>query len=323
MEKQDVIECGKNVLKMESEAIQVVGTRIGESFYNAFLEIYNCKGKVVLTGLGKPGHICQKIAATMSSTGTPALFIHASEALHGDFGMMTSEDCLIAISNRGETRELIAVVKYARQMGMPVIAITGVMNSTLAKISNHTIDSGVVMEADTLGLAPTSSSTVALAIGDALAVAAMRAKGMTRERFASLHPGGSLGRDLTLIEQLMRPLYDLCILSEDSSFESILDGMNRSNFGIAAVVDQKGALKGCVSDGDLRRFLLSHGGAAFKMKTGDIMSLGPKRISPKIRAIEAIGMMEEFKITSLFVVSENNQLLGLARLHDLLSAKII
>jgi arabinose-5-phosphate isomerase len=308
---------------MESEAIHAAAYRLSDSFYGAFLNIFNCKGKVILTGLGKPGHIGQKIASTMSSTGTPAFFIHPSEALHGDFGMMTSEDCLVAISNGGETRELLAVAKYAKQMAIPVIAITGRPQSTLAKLADHAIDAGVLTEADTLGLAPTSSSTVALAIGDALSVVAMQAKGMTRERFALLHPGGTLGRDLVLIENFMRSTSDICMVLESDSFESVVDGMNRSNFGIAAVVDGKSGLLGCVSDGDLRRILLNYGAAAFGMKAVEIMSPNPKKIFPECRAIEAISIMEEHKITALFVVSKDAKLVGLARLHDLLSAKII
>lgn len=323
MLKEDVINWGRNVLIMESEAVLAAADRLGDSFFGAFLDIYNCKGKVILTGLGKPGHIGQKIASTMSSTGTPAIFIHPSEALHGDFGMMAADDCLIAISNGGETRELLAVAKYARQMGVPVVAITGRPQSTLAKLATHAIDGGVVKEADTLGLAPTSSSTLALALGDALAVATMRAKGMTRERFAVLHPGGSLGRELTLIEHLMHPVKDICVLSGSESFESVVDGMNKSNFGLAAVLNEKGNLLGCISDGDLRRSLLNFAAKAFQMKARDIMSSNPKKIYPQARAVEAISIMEEHKITALFVVSKESEFLGLARLHDLLSAKII
>ena len=323
MLKEDVINWGRNVLTMESEAVLAAADRLGDSFFGAFLDIFNCKGKVILTGLGKPGHIGQKIASTMSSTGTPAFFIHPSEALHGDFGMMTADDCLVAISNGGETRELLAVAKYAKQMGIPVVAITGRPQSTLAKLANHVIDGGVLKEADTLGLAPTSSSTLALALGDALAVATMRAKGMTRERFAALHPGGTLGRDLTQIQHLMHPLSDISVLSGDESFESVVDGMNRSNFGLAAVTSDKGELLGCISDGDLRRSLLNFGAKAFHMKARDIMSTNPKRIHPQARAIEAISIMEEHKITALFVISKENEFVGMARLHDLLSAKII
>lgn len=325
MQKDEVVKRGRNVLLMECEAVRAVADRLGDSFYGAFHEIYNCKGRVILAGLGKSGHIGQKIASTMSSTGTPAFFVHPSEAMHGDFGMITSEDCLIAISHGGETRELVALAKFAKKMGMSVIAITGKKDSALGKIANHVIDGGVSKEADTLGLAPTSSSTVALALGDALAVVNMQAKGMTRERFAQLHPGGTLGRELALIEDLMRPSQEICTLGDDVSFESVVDGMSRSNFGIAAILDKKGTLLGCVSDGDLRRALLTHGAKSFSMKAKDIMSSKPKSVHLQTRAIEAISIMEEHKITALFVTtaSEDAKLLGLARLHDLLAAKII
>jgi arabinose-5-phosphate isomerase len=325
MQKDEIIELGKSVLHMESSSVLAVAERLGDSFYGAFLDIYKCKGRVILAGVGKSGQIGQKIASTMSSTGTPSFFVHPSEALHGDFGMMTPQDCLIAISYGGETREILALAKYAKDMGMPVIAITGKTQSTLGKFARHAIDAEVLKEADTLGLAPTSSSTAALALGDALAVVTMHAKGMTRERFATLHPGGTLGRELAQIEDFMRPMDDVCILDEMDRFELIVDGMNRSNFGIAAVVNSEGRLMGCISDGDLRRALLQHGSKVFTMKASGVMSPKPKIVYPQTRAIEAISLMEEYKITSLFVVkdTDSRQVKGLARLHDLLSAKII
>lgn len=323
MEKQNVIQFGKEVLVKESEAIRLVSERLGSDFYEAFEAIYQCKGKVILTGLGKPGRICQKIASTLSSTGTPSFYLHPSEALHGDFGMIDKEDCILAISNGGETRELIAVVKFAREMDLPVIAVTGNLRSTLAQKASCVIDSGVSMEADTLGLAPTSSSTVALALGDALAVVTMKAKGMTKERFAQLHPGGSLGRDLTLVENLMRPSSEICTVHRNSQFQDIVGTMNRSNYGIAAVVDEFGHLEGCITDGDLRRILIKYGVSSFEKNTEELMLLSePKTIDPCRKAVDAVSIMEEHKITVLFVTA-NTKLLGIIRMHDLLAAKIL
>lgn len=325
VQNRDVIESGRRVLLLESEAVRLAADKLDDSFYRAFRDILICKGRVILAGVGKSGQIAQKIASTLSSTGTPSFFIHPSEAMHGDFGMLTPEDCLIAISYGGETRELLALAKYAKEMGIRIIAITGNLHSSLAKYVHHVIDASVVKEADTLGLAPTTSSTVALAIGDALAVVVMQAKGITREKFALLHPGGSLGRELALVVDFMHPVSGVCTLGDDVSFKAVVDGLNRSNFGIAAVTDKSGSLIGCVSDGDLRRSLLNHGPDAFSMVSKTIMSKGPKSVFPDSRAIEAISLMEEHKITSLFVVSPKNsgKLLGLVRLHDLLSAKII
>ncbi len=321
--KEELIKWGRQVLYTESDSVRMAADRLGDSFFNAFKILFESQGKVVLTGLGKSGHIAQKIASTMSSTGTPAFFVHPSEALHGDFGMMSTGDCLLALSLGGETREVMAMVKYARELAIPVIAITGKMQSSLAKLADCVIDGSVVKEADTLGLAPTSSSTVALAIGDALAVVTMRAKGFTREKFANLHPGGSLGRDLAQIQDLMRSVDEIGVLPQNARFEDLIDGMTRFNFGIVAIVDKHGHLMGCISDGDLRRSLRRFGASALEMAVSDIMSVQPKTIELTAKAVEAISAMEKHQITSLFVCSDAGKLLGLVRLHDLISAKII
>ncbi len=217
----------------------------------------------------------------------------------------------------------MAVAKFAKELRIPVIVITGKPLSSLGRLADHTINGGILMEADSLGLAPTSSSTVALALGDALAVATMKARGMTPEKFARLHPGGSLGRDLAQIVDLMRPSHEISALFEDARFEDLIDGMTRSNFGIVAVIDKQRRVLGCISDGDLRRSLRNYGALALEMTVEAIMSKAPKVIEPKSRAIEAISIMEQHKITALFVCSEGGELLGLVRLHDLISAKII
>lgn len=324
MQIKEVIHLARKVLLTESEAVLNAANLLENSFFFAFQSIFSCKGKVILTGIGKSGYIAQKIASTLSSTGTPAVFVHPSEALHGDFGMISEGDCLLAISYGGETRELLAVVKFAKDLKIGTIAITGKIHSSLAKLADHVVDGSVLSEADTLGLAPTSSSTVALALGDALAVAVMQARGITREKFASLHPGGSLGRDLAKIIDFMRPLSEVGAVDSDARFNLILESIAKLNFGIVPVVDKSSSkLIGCISDGDIRRCLLLYGSKTLEMQAGQLMTSKPKVILSNARAIEAIGVMEEFKITSLFIVSEKHELLGFVRLHDLISAKII
>ncbi len=324
MQTKEVIHLARKVLLTESEAVLNAANLLEKSFFFAFQSILACKGKVILTGIGKSGYIAQKIASTLSSTGTPAVFVHPSEALHGDFGMISEGDCLLAISYGGETRELLAVVKYAKELNIGTIAITGKLHSSLAKLADHVVDGSVLTEADTLGLAPTSSSTVALALGDALAVTVMQARGITREKFASLHPGGSLGRDLAKIIDFMRPLSEVGVVVSDSGFNLILESIAKLNFGIVPVVDKSSSsLIGCISDGDLRRCLLLFGAETLAMQANQLMTSNPKVILSTARAIEAIGIMEEFKITSLFIVNEKQELLGFVRLHDLISAKII
>lgn len=320
---EDIVRLGKETLSVESEAIKVSSGRLSESFYEAFKAILRCEGKVILTGIGKSGHIAQKIASTLSSTGTPAFFVHPSEALHGDFGMFTVQDCVLALSYGGETREILAVVKFARRLKIPIIAIIGNQKSSLAQLADHVLDGGVEREADTLGLAPTASSTVALALGDALAVVLMRARGMTREKFATLHPEGSLGRELAQVVHVMRQKDEIAFVGNDAGIGEVLEGVTKYNFGIVAVLGKDRRLCGCISDGDIRRCLQKIGTGVLAAKASDIMTPHPKTIPVTARAVEAISKMEDHKITAIYVTSENKEVVGLVRLHDIISANII
>lgn len=323
---QDSISIGREVLRCEVIALEAVSQKLGATFVKASDLIAGTKGRVITTGIGKSGYIAQKISSTLSSTGTPSHYIHPSEALHGDFGMMQSGDVLIALTFGGETREVLAVATFAKEIGVPVIAITGRMQSSLSHLADVVLDGGVPSEADPFGLVPTASSTAALALGDALAVCVMRRKAFSRENFGQLHPGGLLGRSLMCVKDVMRPLEQLPLMVKGSGFHDILEAVTTPNFGIAAVVDDatRKMLVGSVSDGDVRRSLLKHGGNALGLLCGDLMTTFPKMISSSARAEEAIAVMEEFKITALFVSQgDTRELLGLIRLHDLISAKVL
>lgn len=318
-----VIESGKRVLQVESLALARTQQLLSSSFASAVQYILQCKGKVVISGLGKSGHIAQKMASTLSSTGTASFFLHPSEALHGDFGMIGPQDCLLAITFGGETREVIAVVKYAKKIKVPIIGLTGNLESSLAQLSDCVLNGSVEKEADPFDLTPTSSSTVAMALGDALAVALMEVRGFSKESFAQLHPGGSIGRYLACVSDFMHPCDQLLLLGMNSDFHTVLKSVTKHNFGLAILVDSEGLLLGCISDGDLRRALLTHGGEALKLNAKDIMCPSPKRVLPTTKALDAINLMEKHKITSLLVASQSDKFLGLIRLHDLISAKII
>jgi len=316
---------GKQVLVAEASALELASKRIGSSFSGAVSTILASKGKVIVTGLGKSGHVGRKVAATLSSTGTSSMFLHPSEALHGDFGAIQSGDCLIAIAYGGETHEVLEVARFARRVGVPIIALTGRGDSSLGTLAHHLLDASVVKEADPLNLAPTSSSTVAMALGDALAVALMRARGFTPQDFASLHPGGSLGRRLSLVRDHMFSGASLPKVGIHADFHRVLECVTQDNVGIVAVVDDQDYLIGAISDGDLRRALLRLDASALLCNAGQLMSPKPKTIGDKSLAIDAVAMMNQYSISRLFVLSEDQpgRLSGLVRLQDLLAAKIL
>ncbi len=319
-----VVGWGKQALLAEAEALTLAAGRLGASFAAAVEVLSRCRGRVIVTGLGKSGHIGGKIAATLSSTGVPAQFVHASEALHGDFGMIAREDCLVAIAFGGETREVLSVAAFVRNNKQVVIAITGNMESSLARLSDVVLDGRIKNEADPLNLAPTSSSTVALALGDALAVALMNHRQFSREDFYALHPGGKLGRSLAQVSQWMHPLAKLSRIRRQEDFHAVLQAVTTPNFGICPVLNEQDQLEGAITDGDLRRALLQHGAEALKLTAESLMNRRPKTISPELRALDAITMMEQFKITAIFVQCQiSMKLLGLLRLHDLLEGKIV
>ena len=333
-DESEILAWAGEVLTQESLAILQAKENLGPAFVKAVQGLLSCTGKAVVTGLGKSGHIARKTAATLASTGTPATYLHPSEALHGDLGLLKEGDWLIAIAFGGETWEVLEVVKYARRLGMPVIAITGQRASALANLADHLLDGSIEREACPMNLAPTSSSTVALALGDALAVSVMRARGFVAKDFAGIHPGGSLGRRLSLVKDHMHTGENLPQVSPEATFHDVLEAVTRKNYGIAAVLAADGSMLGAISDGDLRRILLKVGSGALSMQAREFMNTKPKVIAGDRPAVDAILKMEESRITSLFVFDQGAEesspaaekstfIIGIIRMHDLLAAKIV
>jgi arabinose-5-phosphate isomerase len=321
------IEQGARVLEIEAQAIQHLMKKLDQSFVKAVDILHQCQGKVVITGMGKSGHVGRKIASTMSSTGTPAVFLHPAESSHGDLGIVANSDVVIAISYGGEAHELQDVLKFTARKGIPLIGITGKMKSTLAAASTVALDVGIEEEACPLGLAPTASSTATLALGDALAMCLIRRRGFKEEDFAEYHPGGSLGRRLlTRVEDVMHGGDTLPIVNAETGMRDVLTAMTKKDVrGVAGVVDANGALIGVITDGDIRRCLeKSHNPLGDKAL--DIMSKNPKTVDANELAEKALFMMEEFSIQSLFVVrrssAEPTHPVGLLHLQDLLKAKL-
>ena len=308
---------GRRVLEIEAAAITAMTERIGDDFARAVELICNIRGKVVVTGMGKSGLIAQKIAATMASTGTPSFFLHPAEGLHGDLGIVTRDDCVIALSNSGETAELLSILPSLMLLGVPIVALTAKRDSTLGKAGAVFLDVGVAEEACPLGLAPTASTTAALAMGDAIAVALLDRKGFQAEDFARSHPGGALGRRLLMrVKDSMHTGAELPKVGPDTPMREAIIEITRGRLGITTVVDGAGNLLGVISDGDLRRQLES--GTSFLDKVAaDCMTADPKSIEADALAAGAVELMERHTITSL-VVFDNGKLSGLVHLHDLL-----
>lgn len=318
---QMILDWGREALVAEGEALLRSSRLLDEEFANAVHAILNCSGKVILTGMGKSGHIGRKIAATLASTGTASFFIHPSEALHGDSGMIESRDILLAIGYGGETREVLEVAKFSRRNGVKIISITGHKTSSLAQLSDYKIDGSIVREACPLNLAPTTSTTVALAIGDALAIGLMRARGFQERDFAQFHPEGSLGRKLLLVSDVMRR--ELNTLHPDDDVHMILQRITQHNFGIATVLNPKGELLGVITDGDLRRSMKTLEGELFKKRASELMSKNPKTIPETDLALDAFRIMEKSNITAIITVNKLGHPSGIVRMYDLLAAKII
>jgi len=308
---------GKRVFEIEAQAVADLGKKLGAEFSEAVDLCMKITGKVVVTGMGKSGLIGQKIAATMASTGTPAFFLHPAEGLHGDLGIVGRDDLVVALSNSGETSELLSILPSLKRLGVPIIAITGKNDSTLGRVADVVLNVGVAQEACPLNLAPTASTTAALAMGDALAVALLEAKGFGEEDFALSHPGGSLGRRLLMrVSDGMHTGADIPRVSPDTPMRDAIMEITKKRLGITTVVDADGQLLGVLSDGDLRRQLES--GTSFLDKTaGEVMSAGGKRIAHDALAAEAVTLMERHQITSLVVV-DDGRMVGIVHLHDLL-----
>ncbi|TSA15764.1 MAG: KpsF/GutQ family sugar-phosphate isomerase [Betaproteobacteria bacterium] len=317
------LELAKQVLAIEAEAIQGLAARLGQSFLDAVALLLNCKGRVVVSGIGKSGHIARKIASTMASTGTPAYFVHTAEASHGDIGMIARDDVLIALSNSGETEELLTILPMLKRQGAHLIAITGNANSTLARQADVHLDARVDKEACPLNLAPTASTTAALALGDALAVALLDAKGFGAEDFARSHPGGTLGRRLlTHVRDVMRSGDDIPAVTESVGFSEALLEMSKKRMGMTAVLDAAGRVSGVFTDGDLRRTLAQVEDIR-RARIVDIMTRSPRTIGPDKLAVEAVQIMEQRKVNQLLVVDGDGRLVGALNMHDLFRAKVI
>jgi len=311
------LETAKRVLRIEAEAIAGLAGRLDERFEKAVELLYACKGRVVVTGLGKSGLIGRKVAATFSSTGTPSLFLHAAEALHGDLGMLTVGDVVVAISTSGETEELIGLLETVKRLGIPLITLTAKTRSTLAAASDIVLDIGVKEEACSLNLAPTASTAAAMAMGDALAIALLERRGFQEDDFAALHPGGLLGKKLRRVESLMHSGEDLPRILAESKMPEVIYEMSRKGLGLAAVTDPDGKLLGIVTDGDLRRVMQKRQGNVLDLTAGDCMTQNPVTLARTELAAAALRVMEEKKITAVLVVDAAGRLEGVVHVHDL------
>jgi arabinose-5-phosphate isomerase len=312
------------VLEIETQALTNLLPKIDEKFAVACELIMNCKGRVIITGMGKSGHIGKKIAATLASTGTPAFFVHPAEALHGDCGMIIANDVILAISYSGETEEILKMVPLIKRLGLSFITLTGVPNSQLAKLASINIDVSVEKEACVLGLAPTASTTTALAMGDAIAISILKVRGFTAEDFARSHPGGKLGRKLLIkISDLMRTKDNIPRISENSSLTDTIIEMSKKRLGMVLLFknNNQRVLSGVFTDGDLRR-VLEKGLDVRTIIIKDVMTTNFKTISSDMLAVEALRLMEHFKINGFPVVDEHNNLIGAFNMHDLLQAGV-
>lgn len=312
----------RRTVALEIEAVQRLNERLDASFADACGLILSCDGRVVVTGMGKSGHIGHKIASTLASTGTPAFYVHPAEASHGDLGMITGRDVVLILSNSGATPEVLAIVPLIKRMGARLIAMTGKPTSTLARLADVVLDAGVTTEACPLGLAPTSSTTVALVLGDALAIALLEARGFSAQDFAFSHPGGTLGRRLLLrVGDLMHPAEEVPRVAPQTRIREALLEISARGFGMTTITDDANRLLGVFTDGDLRR-ALDRGADFHTTPVADLMTTNCKTVSADILAAQALHMLEESRITSLVVVDDAHRPIGVIHLHDLLRAGI-
>jgi arabinose-5-phosphate isomerase len=322
--KLDLTEEARRVLKVEARAIDAVASRVGKEFARAVERISSCAGRVIVTGMGKSGIVGKKIAATLSSTGTPAFFMHPGEATHGDLGMVTSADVVLAISNSGETEEVVALLPFIKRFGVGLIAMAGKGDSALGRAADVVLDVGVPEEACPLNVVPTASTTAALAMGDALAVALLKQRGFDEEDFAKYHPRGILGKKLlTRVGDLMHSGDDLPRVGPDTKLVDCLMEISSKRLGVTTVVDAEGALMGIITDGDLRRGIERWGRGYFDMKAGEVMTREPKRISSDELAVKALAVMQEHSITSIVVPDGDGRPEGIIHIHDILRQGIV
>ena len=313
----------ENVFRTEAKAIMDLTARLDHRFEDAVERLYNCKGKVVVTGMGKSGLIGRKIESTLASTGTPAFFLHPAEAIHGDLGMVSRSDVVVAISNSGETEELVKILPTFKRLGVPIICLTGKLKSTLAKNSEVVLDVGVKEEAGNLGIVPTASTTAALAMGDALAIALFEKRGLKEEDFHYLHPGGALGKQLLVrVVDVMHTGQGIPIVSENTPMKEAIAEMTVKKLGITTVQDRESRLSGVITDGDLRRLLQSKTDL-LSQKAGEVMTRNPRVISSDALGAKAVQIMERHSITALIVTDEDMRIIGIVHLHDFLKMGVV
>jgi arabinose-5-phosphate isomerase len=316
-------ETARRVLEIEAEAIRELVPRLGESFDRAVDVLFACAGRVVVTGMGKSGIIAQKISATLASIGTPSLYLHPADAIHGDLGRIVKGDVLLAVSHSGDTEELLALVPWIERLSVPLLALTGNPRSALAQAASVHIDVGVRLEACPLGLAPTASTTAALAMGDAICMALLERRGFTVDDFAVLHPGGRLGKKLTRVAELMHTGDAIPRVAPETPMKEVLFEMTRKRLGLTTVVEADGTLLGLISDGDLRRQMERHGYALLDRSAAECMTRTPVLVGSRELATRALDLMESRRITALLVTDEKGKIEGVLHLHDLWKTEMI
>lgn len=322
MQTKSINDLAKEVLDIEANSILRLKNSIDISFERAIEILYACKGRVIVTGMGKSGLIGKKIAATLSSTGTPSYFLHPAESTHGDSGIITRDDVIIAISNSGETKELLSLLPLIKRFGIPMIAMTGGLNSTLAKTSDVTLDISVEKEACPLNKAPTASTTATLAMGDALAVCLLEKRGFTEDDFLVFHPGGALGKGfLYSVSELMITGDRLPLANENDLFTNVIELISEKKLGVAIITNDEGLMTGVLTDGDIRRTLIKHHNVQ-GIKVKEVMTLNPKTVLPEDLAAKALHLMEKYSITALTIANENKKPVGILHIHDLLKAGV-
>lgn len=323
IQKSTLTDLAKEVLQIEADSVLKLKERINENLENAVSEIIKSKGRVIVTGMGKSGHIGRKIAATLTSTGTPAYYLHPAESTHGDSGIITRDDVVIAISNSGETNELLNLLPLIKRFEVPLIVFSGNKNSTLGKCADIYFDISVEKEACPLGKAPTASTTATLAMGDALAICLLKKRGFSTEDFLLYHPSGTLGKGILYVvkDLMLKDKSKLPIVHENDTFLETVDLISKKKLGCALVVDKDNKLKGLLTDGDIRRILLRYPDISI-LRIKDVMTINPKTISPDDMASKALAYMEKYSITALAVCDENNVPSGLLHIHDLLRAGV-
>ena len=317
MTKDEIIQTGKKVLRIEADAVKTLASNLDENFFNVVELLFNSKSRVIVTGMGKSGLVGRKIAATLSSCGTPALFIHPAEAGHGDLGMIVKEDILIAISYSGETKEILDLLDFFKRAGIKLISITGNKRSKLAKYSDIALEARVEKEAEPNGLVPTASSTAALAMGDAIAIALMKKKGFGEEDFAVVHPKGEAGKKLLKIKSLMHIGRKIARVSLKAPMKDVIEEISRKKLGMTCIVDDEQKLVGIITDGDLRRRIQKYGKTLLDKTAQDCMTPDPFTVNKEDLATTALNIMEENTITSLVIKDKEGKIEGIIHLHDL------